>query len=278
MHRALCIAAVVAIAAFAAAPARAQPLPEDLDTPFVITPTNVVSAMLELAKVGDGDRLIDLGSGDGRIVLAAAQRGAVGIGIEIDASLVQRSRESARRLKLEDRATFVTQDLFDTDFSNADVVTLYLLPDVNKRLAPKLLSTLKPGARIVSHDYDLGGWPHDAMIVVDAPDKPVNVEKKSRIYYWLVPARVEGRWEGRAGGKEVTLDFAQRYQRVSGTVRWAGRDYRFVDRPIEGEQLALRLAAPGRPQLILELQASGATLVGQLREGDRAPVALRAQR
>ena len=251
---------------------------EDLDTPFVITPTNVVTAMLDLAKVRSGDRLIDLGSGDGRIVLAAAQRGATGVGIEIDANLVERSRESARRLKLEDRATFVTQDLFETDFSSADVVTLYLLPDVNKRLAPKFLSTLKAGTRIVSHDYDLGGWPHDAMIVVDAPDKPVNVEKKSRIYYWLVPARVEGRWEGQADGKAVTLDFRQRYQRMSGTVRWEGREYRFADRPIEGERLALQLEAPGRPPLTLELQARGDALVGQLREGQRQPVDLRARR
>jgi SAM-dependent methyltransferase len=268
------LAAVIAIVAFAAPPSRAQPMQEDLDTPFVITPTNVVTAMLDLAKVGTGDRLIDLGSGDGRIVIAAAQRGAVGVGIEIDANLVERSRASARWLKLEDRATFVTQDLFETDFSTADVVTLYLLPDVNKRLAPKFLSTLKAGTRIVSHDYDLGGWPHDAMIVVDAPDKPVNVEKKSRIYYWLVPARVQGRWVGHAGGKEVALDFAQRYQRVSGWVRWGGRDYRFVDRPIEGERVELRLAAPGRSPLIVELRARGDALVGQLREGDRKPVDL----
>jgi SAM-dependent methyltransferase len=278
MGRANLLAAVVAIAALAISPSHAQPMQEDLDTPFVITPTNVVTAMLDLANVGAGDRLIDLGSGDGRIVIAAAQRGAVGVGIEIDANLVERSRASVRRLKLEDRATFVTQDLFETDFSTADVVTLYLLPDVNKRLAPKFLSTLKAGTRIVSHDYDLGGWPHDAMIVVDAPDKPVNVEKKSRIYYWLVPARIEGRWEGHAGGEKVALDFEQRYQRVSGTVRWAGRDYRFADRPIEGERLALGLMAPGRPPLTLELQARGDALVGQLREGQRKPVDLRARR
>jgi cyclopropane fatty-acyl-phospholipid synthase-like methyltransferase len=108
--------------------------------------------MLDIAKVGPGDRLIDLGSGDGRIVIAAAQRGAVGLGIEIDANLVERSRASVRRLKLEDRATFVTQDLFEADFSSADVVTLYLLPDVNKRLAPKFLSTLKAGTRLCADD------------------------------------------------------------------------------------------------------------------------------
>ncbi len=240
---------------------------EDLDTPFVITPTNVVTAMLDLAKVAAGDRLIDLGSGDGRIVLAAAQRGAVGIGIEIDANLVERSRESARRLNLQARATFVTQDLFETDFSAADVVTLYLLPDVNKRLAPKFLATLKAGARIVSHDYDLGGWPPDQTIVVDAPDKPVNVEKKSRIHYWLVPARVDGRWEGRAGGTPIALRFAQRYQRVSGDVRWAGRDYRFADQRIDGERIAIKLESPGRPTLDLTLRARGDTLAGALREG-----------
>ena len=251
---------------------------EDLDTPFVITPTNVVTAMLDLAKVRSGDRLIDLGSGDGRIVLAAAQRGATGVGIEIDANLVERSRESARRLKLEDRATFVTQDLFETDFSSADVVTLYLLPDVNKRLAPKFLATLRPGTRIVSHDYGLGDWPADRTLVVDAPDKPVNVEKRSRIYYWLVPARIEGRWEGQADGKEIILDFRQRYQRVSGIVRWAGREYRFADRPIEGERLALQLETPGRPPLAVKLQARGDALVGHLREGQRTPIDLRARR
>jgi SAM-dependent methyltransferase len=270
--------AALAIAAFAALPAHAQPMTEELDTPFVITPTNVVTAMLDLANVRAGDRLIDLGSGDGRIVLAAAQRGAIAVGIEIDANLVERSRESARRLRLEDRATFVTQDLFETDFSGADVVTLYLLPDVNRRLQPRLLSTLKPGARIVSHDYDLGAWPADKTIVVDAPDKPVNVEKKSRIFYWLVPARVAGRWEGHAGGRPVALDFAQRYQRVSGTLRWAGRDYHFADRPVKGERLALQLAAPGRPALTVDLRAQGDTLVGQLREGRRKPVELLARR
>lgn len=274
MRRAFLLAAVIALAAFAASSAHAQPATEELDTPFVITPANVVTAMLDLANVAPGERLIDLGSGDGRIVIAAAQRGAIGVGIEIDANLVERSRESARRLNLEDRATFVTQDLFETDFSGADVVTLYLLPDVNKRLQPKLYSTLKAGARIVSHDYDLGAWPPDKTIVVDAPDKPVNVEKKSRIYYWLVPARVAGRWEGRAGGKEVALDFAQRYQRVSGSVRWAGRVYRFTDQSIEGERLALRLAEPGRPPLVVELRAQRDVLSGQLREGRGKPVAM----
>jgi SAM-dependent methyltransferase len=263
------VVAVLATAAFA------QPVHEDLDTPFVITPTNVVDAMLDLANVAPGDRLIDLGSGDGRIVLAAARRGAIAVGIEIDTYLVERSRESARRLKLEDRATFVKQDLFETDFGGYDVVTLYLLPDVNKRLAPKFLATLKPGTRIVSHDYGLGDWPPDRTIVVDAPDKPVNVEKKSTIHYWRVPARVEGRWRGEAAGEPLALDLEQRYQKISGTLRFSGRDYPFIDQRLDGDRLSLAL---GGPVVSVELRLSGDRLVGELRQSGKRIVANLARR
>ena len=146
-------------------------------------------------------------------------------------------------------------------------MTLYLLPDVNARLRPKLFATLRPGARIVSHDYDLGGWPPDATILVDAPDKPVNVEKTSRLHYWLVPAKIDGRWKGRAAGKAVALEVDQRYQRVSGVLRWSGREYRFSDQRIEGERLAMSLESRGRPKLELSLRADGASLVGEVREG-----------
>jgi SAM-dependent methyltransferase len=265
MRFASTLAAGIAIAVFAAPPGLAQPVHEDLDTPFVITPTNVVTAMLDLAAVAPGDRLIDLGSGDGRIVFAAAQRGAIAVGIEIDTYLVEQSRESARRMKLEDRVRFVEQDLFETDFAGYDVVTLYLLPDVNKRLAPKLIAKLKPGARIVSHDYGLGDWPPDKTIVVDAPDKPVNVEKKSTIHFWRVPAHVEGRWRGEAAGEPVALELRQHFQHVSGAFHWAQREYRFTDRRIDGDVLALELVAPGAPALLLDLRASGDRLVGELR-------------
>jgi SAM-dependent methyltransferase len=268
---------LVVVAALAASSAFAQMSGEDLDTPFVITPTNVVTAMLDLAQIHGGERLIDLGSGDGRIVLAAAQRGAIGTGIEIDANLVEKARAAARRLKLEDRATFVTQDLFDTDFSSADVVTLYLLPDVNRRLAPKFLATLKPGTRIVSHDYGLGAWPPDATIVVDAPDKPVNVEKKSRVHYWVVPANVAGAWRGETNGMPVTLRIEQSYQHVSGTLSWAGRDYRFEDRKVDGDRLALAFGSAQGP-LDVELRARGNVLSGEVRHAGRPPVAISVSR
>jgi SAM-dependent methyltransferase len=261
-----------AAAAVAALPAFAQS--EDLDTPFVITPTNVVTAMLDVAGVRAGDRLIDLGSGDGRIVLAAAQRGATGVGIEIDAALVEKSRAAARRMKLDDRATFVTQDLFETDFSGYDVVTLYLLPDVNKRLAPKLFA-LAPGTRIVSHDYDLGAWPPDATLVVDAPDKPVNAIKKSHVYYWRVPARVHGGWHGEAAGRPIALDLAQHFQFVTGLLEWQGRRYALPESRLNGDRMTL---SGGGAKLDLDLRKDGERLVGEIRAAGRAPVAVSLRR
>ena len=156
------------------------------DVPFVVTPDNVTLEMLKLAGVGPKDYLIDLGSGDGRIVIVAAKRfGARGVGIEIVPDLVRKSRESAKRAGVEGRAQFREQDLFETDLSKATVVTLYLLPEVNLQLRPKL-KKLKPGTRVVSHDWDMGDWKPDKTIEVDAPDKTIGREKKSRIHLWIV--------------------------------------------------------------------------------------------
>ena len=156
------------------------------DVPFVVTPDNVTLEMLKLANVGPQDYLIDLGSGDGRIVIVAAKRfGARGLGVEIVPDLVKKSRESASLAGVADRAEFREQDLFATDLSKATVVTLYLLPEVNLQLAPRL-QKLKPGTRIVSHDWDMGDWKPDRTIEVDAPDKTIGREKKSRIHLWVV--------------------------------------------------------------------------------------------
>lgn len=261
--------AVGAAALVLALHALAQPPTLELDTPFVTTPANVVSAMLDLAGVRAGDRLIDLGSGDGRIVIAAAKRGARALGVEIDRALVERSREAARREGVADRATFVAQDLFETDVSDANVVTLYLLPDVNARLAPKFLATLRPGTRIVSHDYGLGDWPPDRTLVVDAPDKPVDVEKKSRVHFWRVPARFEGRWS--AENVRVEVEFRQAYQVVSGTLRWDGREYRFEDARIDGTTLAFRAEGRDRPAIDVSLVASEDRVIGTIVEPRRRP-------
>ncbi len=165
----------------AAATPTTQPQERPGDVPYVPTPQPVVDAMLQVAKVGKNDVLYDLGSGDGRIVNTAAQKfGTRGVGIDINPERIQEANENAQKAGVTDRVKFVQQDLFTTDFSEATVVTLYLLPEVNAKLRPKLLSELKPGTRIVSHAFDMGDW---------KPEQTLNVEGKT-IYYWVVPEQV----------------------------------------------------------------------------------------
>lgn len=183
------------------------------DVPFVVSPDNVTATMLEIARVAPEDYVIDLGSGDGRIVITAAKRfGARGLGVEIDPKLVAESRANARRAGVSTRAFFREQDLFKTDLSPASVVTMYLLPEVNLQLRPKLLA-LRPGTRVVSHDWDMGDWQPDRTIVLDVPDKSVGLEKKSRVHLWVVPARVQGDWCGTGKARGTLLRLAQDYQR-----------------------------------------------------------------
>jgi SAM-dependent methyltransferase len=159
----------------------------ETDVPFVVTPDNVTREMLKLADVKASDYLIDLGSGDGRIVIVAARQfGARGLGVEIVPELVDKSRDNAKRAGVAGRTEFRVQDLFATDLSQATVITMYLLPDVNLQLKPRLRK-LKPGTRIVSHDWDMGpDWPPDRTLEVEAPDKPIGREKKSRLHLWVI--------------------------------------------------------------------------------------------
>jgi hypothetical protein len=184
------------------------------EVPFVVSPDSVTLAMLQAAKVTSEDYVIDLGSGDGRIVILAARRfGARGLGIEISPELVAKSRENARNAGVESRVSFREQDLFHTDLSPASVITLYLLPEVNMQLRPKLLQ-LRPGTRIVSHDFDMEDWEPDRKLVVDAPDKAIGLGKTSNVYLWIVPARVHGLWCGTGKAKGRSLTLAQTHQKV----------------------------------------------------------------
>jgi SAM-dependent methyltransferase len=187
------------------------------DVPFITTPDAVTATMLRMAGVGPNDFVIDLGSGDGRIVITAAKRhGARGLGVEIVPDLVEKSRENARLAGVADRALFREQDLFKTDLLAATVVTMYLLPEVNLQLRPRLLA-LKPGTRIVSHDWDMGEWKPDRTEVVEVPDKPIGLEKKSRVHLWIVPARVEGLWCG-PKDRRGELAIKQAFQRAEATL------------------------------------------------------------
>jgi SAM-dependent methyltransferase len=181
------------------------------EVPFITTPDRVTQAMLELAGVTPQDFVIDLGSGDGRIVITAARRfGASGLGVELSPDLVARSRENARAAGVAARAEFRVQDLFETDLSRAQVITMYLLPEVNLQLRPRLLA-LSPGTRIVSHDWDLGDWTPDRSLTLDVPDKAIGREKRSTVHLWVVPMQAQGLW-CTAGGR---LDIAQRFQAFS---------------------------------------------------------------
>jgi SAM-dependent methyltransferase len=226
--------AVATSAWFSAPPAQAQE-----DVPFITTPDAVTLAMLQLAGVGPQDTVVDLGSGDGRIVITAARRfGARGLGVEIVPGLVAASRLHAQAAGVAERAAFVEQDLFATDLAQATVVTMYLLPAVNLQLRPRLLA-LKPGTRIVSHDWDLGDWQPDRSLTLDVPDKAIGKDKRSTVHLWVVPARVQGLWCS-AG---VQMDITQRFQRFSASFMAAGAA--MPQAVVDGQVGATELYAPG---------------------------------
>jgi SAM-dependent methyltransferase len=165
---------------FLATGAAAQTEPRVVDVPYVPTPEPVVDAMLRLARVKRGDVLYDLGSGDGRIVITAAKRyGVRGTGVDIDPQRIREANANARKAGVAERVRFVNEDLFQIDFSDATVVTLYLLPRLNLQLRPRLINELRPGTRIVSHGFDMGDW---------KPDRVVQVGN-STVYLWIVPPR-----------------------------------------------------------------------------------------
>jgi SAM-dependent methyltransferase len=167
-----------------------EPIAKVPDVPYVPTPPSVVDAMLELAQVKKGEIVYDLGCGDGRIVIEAAKRyGARGVGIDIDARRIEEARENAKAAGVADRVQFRQQDLFETDFREANVVTLYLLQAINMKLRPRLLAQLKPGTRIVSHAFDMGNW---------EPKETVNVNGYTA-YLWIVPEKVPPELKGDSG-------------------------------------------------------------------------------
>ncbi len=226
----------------AAAPALAK------DVPFVPTPQPVVDKMLELAKPKKSDYLIDLGSGDGRIVVTAAQRyGVTGMGVDIDPDRVAEGKQNAQQAGVTDKATFVEADLFKTDISKADVLTMYLLPQVNLRLRPVVLDTLKPGTRVVSHAFDMGDW---------QPDAKESVEART-IYYWVVPAKAAGTWKVEQGGKSTEVSLEQTYQMLQGT---AGKDK--VEGRLKGTEISLTMTGGDGKARTLTGKVDGAKMSG----------------
>lgn len=213
-----------------------------LDVPYVPTQSEVVAEMLKLADLNQDDVLYDLGCGDGRLVITAAQKfGARGIGVDIDPERIEESERNAKQAGVTGRVKFFEQDLFRTDLREATAVTLYLFPDVNVRLRPKLLRELKPGTPVISNEFNMGEWEADRVLRVQAPDRIYVV------YYWLVPAHAEGTWQWRlpspTGPVDYTLQLRQQFQKVSGTATVNGKAASLTDVQLSGNQLNFTIQA-----------------------------------
>ncbi len=209
--------------------------------PYVPTPNVVVDQMLAMANVGARDHVIDLGSGDGIIVITAAHRlKSSGYGVDIDEELIRLSNQRAKSLGLDGRVLFEARDIFKTDVSKATVVTLYLLPEFMQRLRPKLFNELQPGTRIVSHDYHFDEWQHDADISFDVPEKEfISGVPSATLYLWVVPAKIGGAWRLQVDGNgEYDLTLQQSYQRLMGSAEGRGSKTSLLEPKIQGAEVS----------------------------------------
>jgi SAM-dependent methyltransferase len=224
---------------------------DDGTTPYVQSPPEVVDRMLKLAEPKRGELLVDLGSGDGRIVIEAAKKyGARGLGVDIDPRLVRLAQDNARAAGVEALARFESHDFFKLDFSHADIVSAYLLPDVNLQLRPKLLA-MKPGTRIVTHDYHMGDWPFDEMVEIPVAEKLVGPLGRSRAYLFIVPADASGTWKSAlpAHGGSWEFRITQKYQIIDVAARAAGQPQQVRGMRLRGTEIRLVMSGlvAGKP-------------------------------
>ncbi|MDP4909621.1 MAG: class I SAM-dependent methyltransferase, partial [Burkholderiaceae bacterium] len=215
------------------------------DVIWVPTPNDLVVKMLETAKVNASDLVYDLGAGDGKIpIQAARQFGARAVGIEFNPDMANLARQNAQRAQVSDKVTIVTGDIFEEDFSNATVVTLYLLTSLNLKLKPTILK-MKPGTRVVSNSFMMGSW---------EPDEVINPEAGGRGYYWVVPAKVQGDWsiKGLPGIPSARLSLQQKFQKVEGTLAMGDNRSQKVSGKLNGAQLTMSFQdAKDKPQIFV---------------------------
>lgn len=249
--------AFLVLTLFAADPGTAQDQSWiKLDVPYVGTPPAVVDAMLALADVGPNDVVYDLGSGDGRILIAAVRDRGVkrAVGIELNPVRIGEAKDNAKAARVADHIEFVEGDIFTADFSAANVVTMYLWDNVNLRLRPRLLNELAPGTRIVSHQFHMFDW---------SPDRQEMVGGKVPIYVWIVPAQVGGAWRGRVDDADVVANFTQSFQELSGSLSVGDKNFGVRMGRLGGR--AVSVEAHGEAQtLSLSASVSGDALTGTL--------------
>lgn len=223
-----------------------------LDAPYVVSDYDVVNAMLELAQVRPDEKVVDLGSGDGRILIAAARsHGARGFGVDIDPARVREATANAAAAGVGHRVQFRREDLFRTPVGDADVLTLYLSQDINLRLRDRILAEMRPGARVVSHDFDMGEW---------RPDQRQQVGT-ANVYLWIVPARLSGRWAMTVNGQNAVLTIDQRYQQFTGALELGGQTARIEQGRISADRIRFILRLGGLRR-VYEGRLQGNQLVG----------------
>jgi SAM-dependent methyltransferase len=233
------------------------------DVQYVPTPNNVVAEMLRLTAVTKKDVVYDLGCGDGRLVITAAKRyGARGVGIDIDPQRISESRANARQAGVTDRVQFLQQDLFEADIHEATVVTLYLLPKLNVQLRPKLLRDLRPGTRVVSHDFDMAEWQPDQTVQVKGPSR------QHSVYYWVIPADVSGVWRVNVpapkGARQYMLRLQQEFQEVRGSISADGQDIPLTSATLTGDRLRFTATTGDQVRMAFDGRVKGETMRGSV--------------
>ena len=263
-------AAVLGLAAASQALAQGAEAKDNIAGPYVPTPWVIVDEMLKLADIRADDVVYDLGSGDGRLVITAAKRyRARGVGIELQPELVELARAGAKKEDVADRVKFEQGDLFETDIRQASVVMLYLLPQFVTRLVPRFLSELRPGTRIVSHDYPLLPWKPDKELSMDVPEKEfISGTTWTRLYYYVVPARVGGVWEltlpHSLAGAPLTLEVTQESHTVGGLVHDGNAELYLRDVAVRAERVRFGLFYKGQ-LMAFEGTALGDAMSGEVR-------------
>ena len=242
-----------------AAPACSQESKVSLDVPYVPTPQPVVDAMIDMVDLKDGDVVWDLGCGDGRMVITAAKRKDIrGVGVDLNPQRIKESKENAKKAGVEDEVNFRVANLFETDFSDATVLTMYLLQSVNLKLRPVILRDLQPGARIVSNSFTMGEWTPDESRQTDEQIISRN------LYHWVVPANISGEWSWEMAGNTEELDIDQKFQFFSGTATVDGKEHEFQSGKVNGKEVAFVIKVPGREELRYQAALEGDILTGTI--------------
>jgi len=238
----------------------------ELDVPYVETPDNIVTLMLDMAEITDSDHVIDLGTGDGRIVIGAVKRGATGLGVDLDPQRIEEARLNAEKAGVSDRVKFEVADLFETDISAATVVTLFLNSEVNMRLRPALFAQLKPGTRVVSHNFDMEDWQpnRQEQLMLNANNNFYIHD----IFYWVIPADISGEWEWTYGGNQFQMNISQQFQLIQADISVNGNALIISKAEVNGDKVEISgKSADGSMAYIFKGQVAKNSITGTVETG-----------